>query len=251
MAQYPPGYFDFSRPLGKLTKLRVTSVDSVDAGAGRGVTAELVKRDPEWRDPSFSYWQEQKMLKADHPHHELSDIVSDLDEHRLGRDSGFLKIQNHFNKFHYSLDRTDPRTGKPVHASVQLQKWLDHSPEGQRANMALKRAWDDSHDEKIAALSKYGEHGGADLDEAHRRNRERGGQEHASPEQTMKADKHGLTPAMSNGAIRKLNELADKLVGLAKRDKVPMTFARAFCEIAKTDEGRALLQVDAFFRGIR
>jgi hypothetical protein len=239
-------FVDLTSGVHRLTKLKIDSVDSVDRGAGRGVTVEQVKKFPGWQPPEF-YEREKAMLKSDHPHHALNDIVDDLDHGRIGKDAGFLKIQDHFNRHHYSIDRTDPRSGKPIPAASQMQKWLDHAPKGQRANMALKRALNDTHDEKMAALNS--------LDEAHaRQQRELGGAqndgEYANATKRG-VDEYGIPLAVSNGAIRKLYELSHALVARAKRDKVTLPLARAFVEISKTDTGRALLLADAALRGIR
>jgi hypothetical protein len=221
---------------------------------------DITKRIAGWRSP-----QEQQMdIRKDHSH-DLDKIIEHMNNGHVGKFAGHLLVKAHFEKHHFSMTDVD-KHGNPRPVDSQLAKWQQHHPMGKRAHEAIKNALDDTFAEKEAALKALPrdleEHeratretrGREDTDDAHERQRaELGGG--AGAGEYLHATKRGVdkwgTPlAASNGANRELNKLADKLVALAKRDKVTMTHARAVSEIAGTDRGKVLMQMDRIFRGI-
>ena len=110
VAHYPEGYFDFSRPVAKLTRLRIDSVDFVDRAANTDARVILAKRRAyEAANPNYPRWNpEQYMTNVQKDHtHDLDGIIADANEGKVGKDATHLKLRDHFERHHFDMKDVD------------------------------------------------------------------------------------------------------------------------------------------------
>jgi hypothetical protein len=248
MTRFPSNYF---AGMHRLTNLRVHEISSVDKGAGVGVDVVLLKRrQAEAADPSMPKWEperftkEREMSKGD-KHGQFHAILDGVREKRIGKGVAWMKLQKWHAAHEFSLDRRS-ETGKPLSDVQQHTRFMSQHPLGKMASEVLRNHGLDDTPEEI----QHEMMGGAsDLDNLHEHER---GKHPGSGrfEATTKADKHGVPAAVTDPAIRKLNELADLVVTFAKRNGRQLSHAKAFTVVCKTDEGKELLKQDWAARGI-
>jgi hypothetical protein len=243
---------------------------AIERGENMSREAILEKRRAyEAAHPSYPRWQSkeelQKMsdIRKDHAH-ELDKIIADANEGRVGKDATFLKLKQHFGKYHHSMTDLDPKTGDPRSVDQQMERWQKFAPEGQRAARAVKEALPDTHDEKLAALTDIDEHeaaarrvrGGTDTDDAHARQGELAGG-HASGEydatkinKNVQFGKNAPLSRTNNPAVLRVMKMAERLQKRLKDEKqITMSKDQCFAFLAENCETpKALLKLDKAIR---
>jgi hypothetical protein len=214
----------------RLRKLTISSVDSVDRGAGLSCEVILAKRRaaeaadpiswPRWEPPS--YWEkEREMNKSANPFGEIEALTAGLRNGEIGKNCAFLKARDWFEKSSlYDLNRKDA-AGRTASPEQQFQHALENHPILKRFNSAHAQGLRDTQAEVDAYFSQQ------PVEKA------------APPPQTMSR--------VINDA---LNKAATELLSRAKRDRIEgATFARCYkAIITKSQWGRSLASLEKFHR---
>ena len=167
-------------------------------------------------------------------HHELSDIIEHMDTGKVGRDVGHMMVKAHFEKHGFDMRDVDSK-GVPKGVESQMQKWLTHHPQGKRAAAAIKGALPDTLSEKQAMLDH--------LDSTHEHERTK------NPSDSRATKAVDPTTTMSSVCLDELNRMSHALVEKAKRDKINLSFEKAFTAIVTlTEKGRSLAALEKYNR---
>jgi hypothetical protein len=245
MTQFPPDYFDFSRPLAKLTKVRIDSVDSVDRGAGIGTDVILAKRRAwEAEDPSRPRWEpekfekERQMRKADHPFEHIEHLTDQVRKGEIGTGVAEMRGKAWHDSHAFDAYRKDER-GKVLSDHQQWQHFKTHHPVGKAFSEACAHGLRDTTEEMEKELGLK-----SDLDAAHERQRELGSGHHGRNERPV------TKQTVSSICIDEINKMAGVLVERAKREKgITISFQKAFEVIINgTEKGKRLASLERFSR---
>jgi hypothetical protein len=204
-------------------------------------------------NPSYPKWQGETHMsdiRKDHTH-EWDGIIADANEGRCGRDATFLKLRQHFERYHHSM--TDlGKDGNPRSVEQQMESHFAHSPRWKAAALAVKNALLDTASEKRAALEAHGRGDLADLHE-HERDKHPSHGEHVGATKIDKNVQFGPNAALSvtnNPAVGRVMRMAERLQKRLKAEKqIEMSKEQCFNFLAQNSEtAKALLKLDKAIR---